>query len=101
MDSIIEIHGHKNHELIEEYVKERLKSQIEKFPFVTRCEVHISPSTDENGYEAKIETHVKSGEPTFATAVEGTESKALNEAILKTQRQLRKFKDKHEHSNLY
>ncbi len=94
MDVTIEIHNHRNHEMVEEYARERIENQLGKFPFITTCQVQIGRD-DNEGYVAKVETHVKSGAPTFAHAEDVSENKALNAALLKTVRQLKKYKDKH------
>lgn len=103
MDVRIEIHGHRNHEMTEEYTQQRIMDQLGKFPFISSCEIHISPSDNALGshsrYKVKIETHLKGGAPTFSVAEDETENKALAAAILKTQRQLKKYKDRHYQKN--
>ena len=88
----IESMDFRNFASLEEYAQQKLNKSLGKYPFVTAAHIYFKDAAKEKQSKmAKIQLHVKN-DILFAQSLGNRFDAALDNALQKIQRQIRKYK---------
>ncbi len=95
MDIKLEAPKHQNQELLKGYYDSLLNKKYGKYPFINTIDIAVKAV--ENKYKVSLLIKPEKGKSLYAEGINQVENRAAYEAILKMNRLIEKYKERHYH----